>query len=161
MKKALIFALCAILAGMAYVRLAPTDLDYWHAKPAQIVPVTAGWRGWVLYPPEPTDGVQQMPGGAFALKRYDTADAAALLTRLDQIIRATPHTTLLAGSPQEGRMTWITRSRVWGFPDYTSAEAIPNGAATDLQIAARLRFGSSDLGTNAARLKQWLADLEP
>jgi hypothetical protein len=50
------------------------------------------------------------------------ADRAAL-ARLDEIALATPRTTRLAGSPDEGRITWITRSALWGFPDYTTAQA--------------------------------------
>jgi uncharacterized protein (DUF1499 family) len=61
----------------------------------------------------------------------------------------------LAGSVEEGRMTWVARSALWGFPDYITAEAGPKGLA----VWSRLRFGRSDLGVNRARLEDWLARL--
>jgi len=82
-------------------------------------------------------------------------DPAAALARLDAIAMASPRTRRLAGSPAEGRITWISRSRLWGFPDYTTAEATPGR----LVIHARQRFGSDDWGVNAARLQDWLAQL--
>ena len=55
----------------------------------------------------------------------------------------------------QGRITWITRSLLWGFPDYTTAEVRADG----LYLFARLRFGGGDNGVNAARLRNWLARL--
>ncbi|HHB81701.1 MAG TPA: DUF1499 domain-containing protein, partial [Aliiroseovarius sp.] len=53
-------------------------------------------------------------------------------------------------------MTFVTRSRLWGFPDYTTI-AYADGRIT---IFARLRFGRSDLGVNAARVGAWRELLE-
>ncbi|MCB6177296.1 DUF1499 domain-containing protein [Rhodobacter sp. Har01] len=133
----------ASLAFAAYVRLAPSDPARWH------VPLAAGADT------DPWDQVVPMEGAA-ALRLSPAKGAPAdLLTRLDTIALATPRTTRLAGSPEEGRITWVTRSRLWGFPDYTTAEARPDG----LYIHARLRFGKSDMGVNAARLTDWLSRL--
>ncbi|OYW47683.1 MAG: hypothetical protein B7Z31_15380, partial [Rhodobacterales bacterium 12-65-15] len=82
-------------------------------------------------------------------------DPVDLLSRLDAIALASPRTTRLAGSVTEGRITWITRSALWRFPDYTTAEARSDG----LFLYARQRFGSDDLGVNAARLRDWLSRL--
>jgi uncharacterized protein (DUF1499 family) len=99
--------------------------------------------------------VVPLTGGA-ALRLAPARGAPAdLLARLDAIALATPRTIRLAGSPADGRITWVTRSLLWGFPDYTTAEARPDG----LYIHARLRFGRSDLGVNAARLQDWLGRL--
>jgi uncharacterized protein (DUF1499 family) len=46
-----------------------------------------------------------------------------------------------------------------GFPDYITAEAVPVAGGTQLDVYARQRFGSSDLGVNAARLKLWLGQM--
>ena len=75
------------------------------------------------------------------------------------IATATPRTHRLAGSPEAGRITWITRSRLWGFPDYTTAQVTQTPTGPRLDIHARLRFGRSDMGVNAARLHAWLAQL--
>ena len=81
--------------------------------------------------------------------------SAELLARLDAVALATPRTTRLAGSVEEGRITWVTRSAAWGFPDFTTAEAGADGLA----VEARSRFGQSDMGVNAARLTDWLLQL--
>jgi hypothetical protein len=56
-------------------------------------------------------------------------------------------------------ITWVTRSAVLGFPDYTTAAARAEGSATALALHARLRFGRGDFGVNAARLRHWLGKL--
>jgi uncharacterized protein (DUF1499 family) len=100
-----------------------------------------------------------MPGGAYAAVASDLG-GVDLLTRLDAIALATPRTRRIAGTPQSGMITWETRSAVWGFPDYTTAEATSDAThGTMLSLVARLRFGSSDLGVNGARLGLWLQEL--
>ena len=135
------YLLAAVLVGLvafaAYVRLAPSDPARWH-----VMPEAAG----------PAGEVQSGEGWASLRLAGDGAD---LLARLDAVAMATPRTTRLAGSVAEGRITWVTRSALWGFPDYTTAEAGSDGVA----VMARLRFGGSDLGVNAARLRDWLARL--
>ena len=63
----------------------------------------------------------------------------------------------MAGSIQEGLITFHTRSLFWGFPDHTTA-----GVQGDLLVIyGRLRFGSSDMGVNKARIESWLETLGP
>ncbi len=138
-----------LVAGMAYVRLAISDPKIWHvpiadqaeAKPGlcadQIVASTNGARSACVLPDQPEE----------------------VLARLAAIAEEYPRTVRLAGSPAEGRMTWIARSRVMGFPDYITAEVVAVPEGTRLDVHARLRFGGSDLGVNAKRLKQWLAQI--
>lgn len=131
----------ALVAFAAYVRLAPSDPARWH-----VTPVAEG--DW---------GVVVVAGLNSAMLRLapDSGAPLDLLARLDAVALATPRTTRLAGSVGEGRITWVTRSALWGFPDYTTAEAKPDG----LYIAARSRFGQGDMGVNAARLRDWLGQL--
>lgn len=133
-----------VLGFGLYVRLAPSDPARWHVAPSPATPADCS--------------VQQGTGDARTTCTRP-GGAAQLLARLDEIAMATPRTTRLAGSPEEGRITWITRSALWGFPDYTTAEAAPDGTGTRLTLHARLRFGSSDMGVNAARLRDWLSRL--
>jgi uncharacterized protein (DUF1499 family) len=132
--------LATIVAFAAYVRLAPSDPARWH------VAVTA--EG-------PPDVVVAGEGSASLRLDGERGAPADLLARLDAVALAHPRSTRLAGSVEEGRITWITRSKLWGFPDYTTAEARPDG----LHIYARVRFGGGDLGVNAARLRAWLLRL--
>ena len=135
----LLWGLLAVVAAFAgYVRLAPSDSGHWH-----VAPVAEGPAGEVV------------AGEGWASLRLETGAARDLLARLDAIALATPRTTRIAGSPEEGRITWITRSALWGFPDFTTAEARADG----LHIQARLRFGRGDMGVNAARLRAWQAAL--
>ena len=71
---------------------------------------------------------------------------------LHRIILETPRTEVLAGAPSEGRVTYITRSMWFGFPDYTTVQLEDDG----LEIYGRLRFGQSDQGVNRARVEGWL-----
>ncbi len=123
-----------LVAGMAYIRLAPSDVMRWHV------------------PPE----VSENKGFSAGVKRLiDTGPDG--LARLDKIARATPRTQVLAGSVDAGMVTYITRSAVFGFPDYTTVQQDENR----VQIHARLRFGRSDLGVNRARIDHWITTLQP
>jgi hypothetical protein len=133
-------ALGALLGIAGYVRIAPSDPARWHVSPH----ATGAWGE-----------VTATSGSASARLPLSQGDPFALLGRLDAIAVATPRTQRLAGRVDEGRVTWITRSALWGFPDYTTAEAREDG----LYIYARLRFGGGDMGVNAARLRDWLSRL--
>jgi len=122
----------------AYVRLAPDVVARWH-HPLEGMPTAAG--------------IVTDPGAARAF--VPMADGRAGLAQFAKVAAASPRVRLLAGSVQEGRMTWVVRSALWGFPDYVTAEAGPQGLA----VWSRLRFGRSDLGVNRARLEDWLARL--
>jgi uncharacterized protein (DUF1499 family) len=140
MIRLLLVALVLAVAGFAlWVRLAPTDPARWHTDPLQ------GVTG----------------ANAHAAKAADPRPPAAALAALDAVALATPRTLRVAGSPEEGRITWVTRSLVWGFPDFTTAAAVPDGTGSSLVIFARARFGASDIGVNAARVSDWLARLAP
>lgn len=117
------------VALLAFIRLAPSDPARWHQMPETIT--NRDLEGGVM---------RRVPG-----------DLAAF----DAIARATPRTRVLAGSVEEGMITYVTRSRIMGFPDYTTVRQ----SGDMLEIHARLRFGRSDLGVNAARVDGWLARL--
>ncbi|NCO86284.1 MAG: DUF1499 domain-containing protein [Rhodobacterales bacterium] len=124
------------------VRLSPLDVARWHVAP-------------VVVEGSPADTVVAQRGGATLLLSSAMGTPEAVLARLDTIALATPRTIRIAGSVEEGRITWQTRSLIWGFPDYTTAEMRDDG----LYLWARQRLGTEDLGVNAARLNAWLAAL--
>lgn len=131
----------AALAGLLWVRLAPDDPARWHVDPRGVAVTTLG--GWKV---GGDDAVYPVP-------------AAELLAAIDRVALATPRTIRLAGSPGEGRITYVTRSRLVGFPDYTTVEAAPAGGGAALIAVARQRYGTGDMGVNRARLEAWLARL--
>ncbi len=133
MRFVLILVLVLIAAGMAYIRLAPSDPEVWHVAPEAREPGD--------YPGE----------GSFVAVREAGEDA---LASLDAVAMAAPRTVRLAGAPEEGMVTWVSRSRVMGFPDYTTA-IYRDGVLT---VEGRLRFGRSDFGVNQARIEAWLEE---
>lgn len=128
----IVIVFAVVLGFAAWVRLAPSDEAVWHVDPMVTVD-------------------QDMPGG---VRRRVEADAAAF-AMLHAIVLETPRTEVLAGGLDEGRVTYITRSKVMGFPDYTTVQL----TGDVLEIYGRLRFGMSDLGVNKARVTGWLAQL--
>ena len=142
----LTIALLALASLMAFIRLSPADPADWHKPPALY-----GWDHGA-----PWDEVVPLTGGASLRLSAQKGAPKDLLARLDALAMATPRTQRLAGSVEEGRITWQTRSLLWGFPDYTTADVRADG----LYVHGRLRFGRSDLGVNAARLTDWLARLQ-
>jgi hypothetical protein len=137
MSRALLALVVLALAAALWVRLAPSDPARWHT--------------------DPLAGVTDRK--SFATKAGDPRPPAEALAALDAIALATPRTARLAGSPEAGRITWITRSALWGFPDFTTAAAVSDGTGTTLAILARARFGAYDWGVNRKRVEAWLDGL--
>lgn len=124
-----------IAAGVAmgaYIRLAPSDPARWHVAPE--------------------GAVRDMNSGVVRI--VDTGPDG--LKRLDEIALQTPRTTVLAGSVSEGMITYVTRTKVFGFPDYTTVQQ----DGDTLRIYARLRFGRKDFGVNKARVESWTKTLQ-
>ncbi|WP_332870126.1 DUF1499 domain-containing protein [Roseovarius salinarum] len=127
-----IVILALLIALALYIRLAPSDADRWHRMPEAV-----------------TD--RDLTGGAMRVVHAD----AESFRRLHEIITGAPRTRVLAGSVEERMVTYVTRSLVWGFPDYTTIRL----RGERIEVYARLRFGNSDFGVNAERVDRWLARL--
>lgn len=119
---------CLIGLGL-YVRYAPTDPERWHRMPDSVAD-------------------RDLDYGAMRVVPGDERD----LRRLHRIILDTPRTRVMAGAPEERMITYVTRSAVFRFPDYTTVRH----RHARIEIFGRLRFGTSDLGVNAARIDGWL-----
>jgi hypothetical protein len=78
---------------------------------------------------------------------------------LVDIALATPRTRVLAGSVGEGRITFVTRSRVMGFPDFTTAAVMQSDAGPHVCLYGRQGIGEYDWGVNAARVRDWAGQL--
>jgi len=130
---------------LTFFRFAPDDVALAHTS---------------SYPQEPGDFPRK---GGFGATRRITTTPEGILKALDQVALATPRTQRLAGDVDAGIITYVTRSAVFGFPDYTTAEITTSIADVGplLQINGRQRFGIEDLGVNEARIKDWLGQLGP
>ncbi len=126
-----------VLVVMAYIRLAPSKVARWHRAS------------------DADDVGDYTEAGGFKAVRQINAPSDVVLSRLSDIARQTPRTQVLAGSENADLITFITRSRIMGFPDYTTA------VITDerLIVYGRLRFGRSDFGVNRLRVLAWLEQL--
>lgn len=138
----IVVILFVVLVG--YIRLAPSEPGRWHAH-ARGAPEMGEFRS----------------EGAYIWREPVEGDGRDRLKALDAVVLATPRTDRFEGSVDEAMITYITRSKWMGFPDYTTI-GIHDGAAEGryLEIYGRLRFGRSDLGVNAKRIKGWLTALK-
>ena len=88
------------------------------------------------------------------------ATPSDVLTAFVEIATASASAEVLAGSPESGMVTVLTRSRVLRFQDYVTAKAEADETGTRLTLAARTRYPSaSDWGVNRKRLENWLGEL--
>lgn len=132
--------LLAIFAGLqAYVRFAPTKTADWTITPSDKAPGD--------YKAE----------GSFTAVRFVEGDGSDFLQQFQRSILAEPRTEKL-GTVQ-GQEIYVSRSKLWGFPDYTTVAlaADPASGKTHATVFGRLRFGKGDMGVNADRLKRVLS----
>ncbi|WP_299281998.1 DUF1499 domain-containing protein [uncultured Tateyamaria sp.] len=122
-----------VLIAVPYIRFAPADEARWHVQ------IEA-------------DQDRDLTGGAI---RVVEAPAAAL-AEVDRAARALPRTQVFAGSVAENHITYVTRSKFFGFPDYTTVQHVDGR----LKMFGRLRFGRSDLGVNGKRLERLLGAVQ-
>ena len=149
LKILILLLVIAVVALSAYVRLAPDDAAVWHVAVATTDAASSG---------PCADKVTVVPKGARATCLLP-GTPAVVLNKLEASALTSARTIRLAGKPQDGRITWVARSFLMGYPDYVTAEAIQTPEGTRLDIFSRQRYGDGDMGVNAARLKDWLNQL--
>ncbi len=113
----------------SYVRVAPSDLAKWHKEPQ------------VAHDSDNKTSVRRL-----VMSGRDG------LARFHQVAVGTPRTTVLAGSVEDGMVTYVTRSKLLAYPDYTTA--YQDGDM--LKVYGRSRFGRKDFGVNANRVDAWI-----
>lgn len=141
-----LITLVVVIGAQAVVRLAPADLAVWHVDPLTVTKPGKP-NHWLMAPGG------DAPAFAVALPPEQTA------AQIDALALATPRTKRLTG--QGAHVTYVTRSRLWGFPDYTSIAITPTATGSQITAFARARFGYSDMGVNRVRLEDWTVRLRP
>ena len=121
------------LAGLAYIRFAPVNL------------------GAVSLADLPTAIGDYDAAGGFTAVRKVQGDPVEVLTRTKAAMLALPSTKVVSEVP----LTFVTRSKVFGFPDVTVA-MVQDGV---LILRGHLVYGASDLGVNKARILRILERL--
>ena len=138
--KILLAAVMLAVAFGLYVRLAPSEPAVW-ARP---------------------DMPDMNVGDYLEMSSFTAIRVVAgpeVLDELTRIAEATFGTSILNKASGDDWLTFVTRSKLWGFPDYTSVRVIEKNDAFLLQIHGRLRFGKADIGVNKARITGWLDQL--
>ena len=142
------FCLVALaVSGLSvYVRFTPLDTARWHADVVTSEPPARGTC---------TENITVLQNGARSVCVLP-GTPAEILARLDATALSTRRTTRLAGSPGEGRVSWVSRSKLIGYPDIITAQTTAQTTGTRLDVFSRQVYGGADFGVNAARLQDWL-----
>lgn len=131
----------ALVALVAYVRLAPIDTARWHGQAeGEKMGKTQAANSYIWRAPVEGDGQET-------------------LAQLDRAIMQTPRTEVVAGSLAEGQVTYVTRTKLMGYPDFTTI-GVYGADPRYIEVYGRSRFGRSDMGVNAKRVNAWLAQIE-
>lgn len=178
----IVLGIMGIAAFMVYtVRTVTHDPQVWHVDPLEV-------------PPSETPNDFRVAIPAFTRHVVDieapiySADAQTLAKAFDVFVMGQPRVDRVAGSVEEGWITYVQRSERLFFPDYVSvrfydldppaAEPIAEVADTDadaetvvtpppppadratVAIYSRSRFGHGDMGVNGERVRAWMKALE-
>ncbi len=145
--------LLAAATGYGVISTSGHDPERWHVDPAAALP---GGKANEFFAAPP--GTTAAP--AEAQTRLYPESPRALLARFDAIARAQPRTRVVAGDPDSLMITYVQRSRVFGFPDYLTVKAVATEGGAGLIVWSRARYGRGDFGVNRARVEAWLAELD-
>ncbi len=150
----ILVAIVLIGAAIAVsVRRAPSDPAQWHVDP--LTASITGKPNW--YRLLPASAAVERDADRDAVAPMFSQSAAAVSSALDQVALDDTSVDVLAGSADEGHVTYVQRSTLFGFPDYNSVRFIdlPEGGST-LAFYARARYGQSDLDVNRKRVTKWI-----
>ncbi len=134
----LILIVLAAVAAAVYVRVAPLDAEALHVDPVDVTQPTS-------------PNFAYMVGTAGHFIQASTEEVG---TRIAGVADA-DGAQLLAGSLEDGHVTYVIRSRIMGFPDIMTLRWGAQDGGTQLDIFARAVYGYSDLGVNTQRAHRW------
>lgn len=152
-----IFLVFLNVAGVGFMFYKVSSVDHppevWHVDPLS-APQTAKPHSYRVAPPALTEEFVDLSAPVY------TANPTLMAKAFDDFVLRQSKTLRVAGSPEEGWMTYVQRSERLNFPDYISVKFIDlNGGKSTVAIFSRSRFGHSDMGVNKARVNAWLATL--
>jgi len=124
--------LLAAATGYGVINSAGHDPARWHVDPATARP--GGNPNEFFAAPRGTTAAP-----ADTETRAYPESPRALLARFDAIARAQPRTRVVAGDADSLMITYVQRSRVFGFPDYLTVKAVAMEGGAGLIIWARRR----------------------
>lgn len=144
--------IAAVAIGAAIgIRRVSDDPAAWHLDPLTAATPTTPNSYRVAPPSERTDRDADAP--SFSAPVDDLAQA------FDAVALGDDRVEVLAGSADDGFVTYVQRSAFFAFPDYISVRFIETEKGSTLAVFSRSRFGRSDLGVNKKRVTRWLAQV--
>lgn len=138
----LLYALGIAVAAIIVARFIPVDTEPFHEDPA-----------------EPDRQMSEVRLIGREAPRFP-ADAATVLQTLIGIVRRDWNAGLVEGGVDEGMITFVARSPVFGFRDFITVKATDEAEGAKLAVYARPRMNVHDWGANTRRLDRWLGELE-
>ena len=129
MKFALFLLLAIVVGGLTYIRLAPSYSDRWHIDP--VLAKDPGKGGILIAPGVITSALSP----------------EELLGEFDDVVRAEIGVKILAGSVAEGHFTYILRSKLMGFPDFLTVQALPHETGSTLAFCRGCGLGNRISGS--------------
>jgi uncharacterized protein (DUF1499 family) len=130
-----VLGLLAAVALAVYMRQYPMSAERWHVDPAAVAPREGSRNSY-------------LSRGQDAPRLTGTPLEVAM--RLDQAAKE-DRAVLIAGDPASGHMTYVARSRVFGFPDAVSIRLHEEGDATRVDVFSRSAVGDYDWGEPGPR----------
>lgn len=151
----LIFLSVAAAGGLFYyVSTVEHDPAIWHVDPLT-EPQSVKPHSFRMAPPALTEEFVDAPSPVY------TANPTLMAKAFDDYVLSQSKTTRIAGSPEEGWMTYVQLSFSLNLPDYISVKFIDlNGGNSTIAIYSQSRFGYDDLGSNEARVMAWVGTLK-
>ena len=157
MQRIAIYLVIALIfvVGAFYLRAvtAGHDPEEWHVDPFLISrPITP--NTYYVAPQGMVEAKTDLGAPIYS------APAAIMAKAFDDFVLTQSNTIRLAGSVEEGWLTYVQRTPVMRMPDYISIKFIDfdDGGST-IAIYSRSRFGHGDMGVNKARVDLWLQSL--
>lgn len=147
-----VLCLLALIAGIA-IRRAGNDEAQWHIDPLEST--STGHPNWYRLVPAdaPVDRDPKRDGDP----PIYTQSADEVARAFGVFVQSESNVEVLAGAADDGFVTYIQRSTVFGFPDYISVSFIdlPEGGST-IAVFSRARYGQGDFNVNEKRVIRWI-----
>lgn len=149
----LVIVLVVVAAVFLRIALAGHDAKVWHVEPGEASGCSS--PNCFFMAPQGTPGKRiDAASAVYGVPAYEMAQAFAAFALAQR------DTQVVAGTPEGLHMTFVQRSPRLRAPDYISVRFVDiDEARSTILVFSRSRFGYSDLGVNAERVKSWIGGL--
>ena len=144
--KVLLICLLICFLLFTYIRFSKVDQSIWHLDPDSITYINAN-NSFLLN--HKNKGAETFNIGANAL--FNNLNDIILNDNCEKVF----------GDINLGLITYVCRSKVFGFPDYISISVKKlDFNKSSISVFSRSRFGRYDFGKNKQRIQKWLTELK-